>query len=115
ARGLTVIALTSLAHSRSQPSRHPSRQRLFEIADVVLDNQGEIGDAALDVPGLPGKIAPTSTVIGAALLHALMDTVVHKLLERGVTPPVISSANVEGGDARNARLFDAYRDRIRHL
>src|SRR5512141_763640 len=29
ARGLTVIALTSLTHSKSQPSRHPGGKRLF--------------------------------------------------------------------------------------
>lgn len=115
ARGLKVIALTSLAHSRSQLSRHPSGKRLYEIADVVLDNCGEIGDAAIEIEGLPGKIGATSTVIGAAILHALVCKVVEKMLERGIVPPVTLSANVSGGDEYNARVLNEYRSRIRHL
>lgn len=115
AHGLTVIALTSLAHSQSQPSRHASGKRLFEIADIVLDNCGEIGDAALPIEGLPGKFGATSTVIGAALLHVLCYAVIQKMIERGTTPPVTISANVSGGDAFNAEMYRPYRRRIRHL
>lgn len=115
ARGLTVIALTSLAHTQSQASRHSSGKRLFEIADIVLDNCGKTGDAALDVEGVPGNMGATSTVIGAALLHVLEIAVARKLVARGLTPPVTLSSNVEGGDAHNARLFQAYRQRLRHL
>jgi uncharacterized phosphosugar-binding protein len=115
ARGLTVIALTSLAHSQAQPSRHASGKRLFEIADIVLDNCGQVGDAALTIEGLPGKIGATSTVIGAALLHALVCTTIQKMIERGTIPPVTTSSNVAGGDAHNAELYRPYRNRIRHL
>jgi uncharacterized phosphosugar-binding protein len=114
-RGLKVIALTSLAHSCSQPSRHASGQRLFEIADVVLDNCGDVGDAAIEIDGLPGKIGATSTVIGAAILHALVCRVVEKMLERGAVPPTTLSANVNGGDEHNARILSEYRSRIKHL
>ena len=37
-KGLTVVALTSVNHSSASPSRHRSGKRLFEIADIVLDN-----------------------------------------------------------------------------
>jgi len=114
-RGLTVIALTSMAHSQSQSSRHPSGKRLFELADVVLDNCGVVGDAALAVDGLPGAIGATSTVVGAALLHALVHATVVKMLARGTPPEITVSANVDGGDAHNAALFERYADRLRHL
>ena len=114
-RGLKVIALTSVTHSQSQTSRHPGGKRLFEIADVVLDNCGVIGDATQEVDGLPGRIGATSTVIGAALLHTLVQQVVQKMLERGMNVPVTLSANVDGGDAHNAQLFARYKDRLRHL
>ncbi|MBC7814187.1 MAG: SIS domain-containing protein, partial [Burkholderiales bacterium] len=115
-RGLKVIALTSMRHSQSQPSRHASGQRLYDIADVVLDNCGEIGDAALTVEGVAAKVGPTSTVIGAALLHALLYTVIEKLATRGFTPPVTISANIDHAAAdEQARLFQQYRHRIRHL
>lgn len=114
-RGLKVIALTSIAHSQSQSSRHPGGKRLFEIADIVLDNCGAIGDAAQEIEGLPGRIGATSTVIGAALLHTLVQQVVQKMLERGLPLPLTLSANVDGGDAHNVRLFEQYKDRLRHL
>ncbi|MDQ3871804.1 MAG: sugar isomerase domain-containing protein, partial [Chloroflexota bacterium] len=46
-RGLHVVALTNMRHSRSSPSRHSSGRKLFEIADVVIDNHGVMGDAAI--------------------------------------------------------------------
>jgi uncharacterized phosphosugar-binding protein len=115
ARGLTVIALTSLQHSQSQASRHPSGRRLFEIADIVLDNCGVVGDAALEIEGIPGRIGATSTVIGAALLHALIYRVVQKMMAKGIEPDITISANVDGSDAHNRPLFAQYRDRLRHL
>lgn len=69
ARGLKVAAITSLAHSRSQPANNPSGKRLFEVADVVIDNCGVPGDAVLEVPGLPVRACSTSTAIGAALFR----------------------------------------------
>jgi len=93
-RGLVVIALTSLAHSQAVASRHSSGRRLFEVADVVLDNGGEAGDAVLEVEGLLKKACPTSTVTGAAILNAVVATTIEELLGMGVAPPVLASSNV---------------------
>jgi uncharacterized phosphosugar-binding protein len=116
-RGLKVIALTSLAHSESQPSRHPSGKRLFEVADHVLDNGGVVGDAALTLPGMAGSLCPTSTVIGVALLQALVYSTAERLLALGVAPPILLSANVgqAEADAHNQPLIDRYRHRLTHL
>jgi uncharacterized phosphosugar-binding protein len=114
-RGLKVIALTSIAHSQSALPRHPSGKKLYARADVVIDNCGIPGDAILEVEGLPGRICPTSTVIGAALLHWLEHEVVQNLLERGIIPEIVISANVPGGDDNNAAGFACYRSRVRCL
>jgi uncharacterized phosphosugar-binding protein len=114
-RGLKVIALTSVAHSQAVTSRHPSGKKLYELADVVLNNCGQPGDAILEVEGLAGRLCATSTVIGATLLHWLVYEVVQRLLERGVSPDVTISANVPGGDVHNEAGFTRYRDRIRSL
>lgn len=53
-RGIKTVAITSLAHSKSVTSRHSGNKRLFEIADVVIDNCGMPGDAILEIEGLPG-------------------------------------------------------------
>jgi uncharacterized phosphosugar-binding protein len=115
ARGLTVIALTSLNHSRLVPARHPNGKRLFEIADIVLDNCGEPGDAAVEYEGLRGRVAPTSLLTGAYIINSLVCRVVELFLAKGLAPPIYLSANVPGGDEHNQTLERKYRGRIRGL
>lgn len=91
ARGATVVALTSVAHSRSVSSRVPGGARLFEVADVVLDTCGVPGDAVL--PHSPHPVGPTSTVVGALLLQALVAEVVGILEERGHPVATLLSLN----------------------
>ena len=114
ARGAFVIALTSLAFSRSVPPRGGSK-RLFEVADLVLDNLAPPGDALIDLPGTPAKVGPCSTVIGAALLNAVV--VRASLLLQAATgdAPVFLSANLEGGDEHNARWLEHYKGRLTYL
>ncbi len=88
-----MIALTSLAHSTAVSSRAPGGQRLFEVADVVIDNCGVPGDALIDVEGSPEKTGSTSTMVGALLVQALTVEVVTLLTERGQTPNVLRSLN----------------------
>ena len=40
AAGMQVIAMTSLEMSKKTTSRHPSGKKLYELADLVLDNGG---------------------------------------------------------------------------
>jgi len=114
-RGLTVVALTSLRHSQGVPSRHDSGKRLFEIADIVLDNCGEPGDAAVHYEGFQGPVGPTSLLAGAYIINSLTCRVVELYLAQGVTPPVYLSANVPGGDEHNRELEARYRGRISGL
>jgi uncharacterized phosphosugar-binding protein len=93
-RGAQVVALTSMAHTTATTSRAPGGQRLFETADVVIDNCGVPGDALVEVPGSPERTGATSTMIGAMLLQALTVEVVTRLAERGETPKVLRSLNV---------------------
>ncbi|GAH15796.1 unnamed protein product, partial [marine sediment metagenome] len=67
-----IVAVTSKPYSKSAPSRHSSGKRLMDVADVVLDNCGEIGDVAVKIPGLEQGLGPTSTITSAYLLHAVM-------------------------------------------
>lgn len=114
-RGLKVVSLTSLAYSQGVNSRHPSGKKLYELADVVLDNGAILGDAAIEVAGVPYKVGPTSAVVGIAILWALVVEVVNILVERGVEPPIWLAANVPGGDDVVADYIQEYRHRIKHL
>ncbi|MER3469229.1 MAG: hypothetical protein C4314_04605 [Thermoflexus sp.] len=78
---------------------------------MVLDTLGAPGDAAVPLgPGL--AVGPTSTVVGAALLQAVMVEAAARLLARGIPPPVFRSGNLEGADAHNRALRERYRGRV---
>lgn len=109
-RGATVICITNLTHSGQSSSRHPSGKRLFELCDIVLDNCGCIGDAAMRLGDK--TCGPTSTVIGAAILQSIACGAVEELQNRGVEPEVFSSSNVDGGDAINEQFIQKYQKDI---
>ncbi len=113
AAGVRIIGITSIGASRATPLRNGSGKRLFELADVVIDTHVPYGDAAIDVEGVAQRIAPVSTVIGAAIVNALVVRVVRLLVERGIEPPVFASANIPGGQEFNASLLKRYSGRIR--
>jgi uncharacterized phosphosugar-binding protein len=82
--------------------------KLHDYADVILDNCGVAGDALVSLPGVQYKVGPTSTVIGAALLQALIVGVVEKLQSQGVKAEVFLSSNMQGGDESNQAIFAKY-------
>lgn len=114
-RGLHVVALTSRAYSQAAPSRHSTGQVLSDVTDVVIDNLSAPGDAALAHPDVPVPFGPTSTVVGAAILQALMAEVVERLVQCGAVPPVFLSGNLNGADAHNTALVERYRGRCGRL
>jgi len=109
-KGLKVIAVTSLKHSKNVESRHSSGKKLFEYGDVVLDTGTPKGDAVMDFEGLSSKAGAASTVFGAALLNAVMVEAIQYLLDKGIEPPVLISANVDGSDEHNAELMERYKE-----
>ncbi len=117
-RGHKLIAVTSMDHTSKITSRHPSGKRLFEYADVVIDNCGAFGDAVLELPDAPdgspqGPILATSTVTSALIAQMMVTEACGLLIEAGKPVPVLISANIPGGDENNDRLRAAYADRIK--
>lgn len=108
--GLKVIAITSLKHSRNVESRHSSGKKLYELADVVLDTGTPKGDAVVSFEGLPAKAGAVSTILGAAMLNAVMVDAIQYLLDMDIEPPVLISLNVDGSDEHNAALMARYEE-----
>jgi len=98
-RGVKVIALTAPAYSGRLISEHPSGKRLFESADLVLDNGAPYGDGMLEVEGLPYAICPASGVGAVVTLWAMVARITELLLARGMTPAVFPSVNRPDGPA----------------
>jgi uncharacterized phosphosugar-binding protein len=118
-RGGTTIGVTSVKHASStpenHPARHPSKQNLFEVVDVVLDSKVEVGDAVVEIPNLNQRVAAISTFANAYLLNCVMAEAVQLMVQEGVTPPIWMSGNAPGGDEANARFIERFKGRIKKL
>lgn len=118
-RGVKTIGITSVRHASETPkdhvARHPSKQNLHDLVDVVLDSKVEVGDAVLEFEGLDQLVGAMSTFANAYLLNSLVAETVKVLVEEGIAPPIWTSGNAPGGDEANARFIDRFRGRIRNL
>ncbi len=112
AHGHTLIAVTSLEHTSQMQSRHPSGKRLYELADIVIDNCGPFGDALLELP-TGGKACAVSSITGALIAQMLTAETIGILLARGKEAPVFISANVPGGIEQNKAILERYAGRVR--
>ena len=97
AHGLTVVAITALAYSSRLVSEHPSGKRLYEAADLVLDNHAPYGDAMIEVEGLDYAICPASGVGAATVMWAIVAGIVEEMVARGLKPTVYPSVNRPDG------------------
>jgi uncharacterized phosphosugar-binding protein len=112
ADGHPVIAVTSLEHTNAVTPKHPSGQRLSEVADVVIDNRAPYGDTTIDVAGGIG-VGAVSSLTAAYIAQLITIGAAQRMAALGETPPIYLSANIPGGDEHNHALEDRYGDRIR--
>ena len=114
--GLPVIAITSITQSSGSSPRHSSGKRLFEIADVVIDNCVPVGDALMRIDGIESMTGPSSTVAGSAIVHSIMIEALSALSRGGVGAAVLPSANLENTSADTLRdILRPFAGRIRYL
>jgi uncharacterized phosphosugar-binding protein len=114
-QGLKVIGVTSLPHSSATASRHSSGQRLFEVADVVIDTGASLADASLRIEGLEAPVGANSTSLTIAIAHALVSATAEKLVARGVEPMVMVNPNTAGKAAANVANDRNYDELWRRL
>lgn len=107
-RGGNVIVLTSLQHSQKVSSRHESGKKIYELADVVIDNHAPIGDANYKIMDIAAGVGPVSDFTGVAIMQTLIVAVVEKLRDRKIEVPVFKSSNLDGADMHNKNLFDRF-------
>ena len=118
-RGAKLIAVASSYWQNEMPAdhfiRHPSHKNLFDFADVCIDDYNPVGDAIVNVPGLDTPIAPVSNLVDFTIAHLLEIETVNICIQRGIVPPVWSSANTPGGDEKNAAYLKKYRPLVKCL
>lgn len=111
-RGLHTVAITSLNQSKAASCGEGQDKKLYEICDVVIDNCGTAGDAALSVPGTDLTTAATSSLVGIAVMEQIVYGVAKRFAEEGKEPPVFKTANLPGGDEWNTRMMEKYGKRV---
>lgn len=111
-RGMFVVALTALAHSRVSDPKHASGRKLADVADLVLDQCAPAGDAAVWVDGLETPVSPVSSVSGCTVINLIKAEVARLLTEAGHPPKVLTAAHHLGAE-RARDLFEATYDDYR--
>ena len=115
ARGLRVIAVTSVAQAMSAEPDEAAGARLLDEVDLVIDLCTPPADALCQIDGLDTPVGPGSTLAAVAIVNAIKVRVAELLVERGAMPPVITRESVVGAE-RSRTLFDqAYREHARRI
>ncbi len=115
ARGLPVIAVTSVAQSLAGEPEPAAGARLMEVADLVLDVCTPPADALVTIDSLDTPIGPGSTVGAVAIVNAVKVRTAELLVERGAMPPVMTRASVVGAERSKTLFEQAYREHARRV
>lgn len=115
ARGLPVVAVTSLAESEASPATHSSGKRLFEVADLVIDIGTPAGDALVELDGLEVPVGPGSTLANAAVVNEIKVQTAEILVAEDKMPPVLTAASVVGEEQSRLLFETAYADHAHRL
>jgi uncharacterized phosphosugar-binding protein len=99
-RGIRTVGISSLEHMSNVASRHESGKKLIDVVDQFLNNGSVLGDAVIRTSNEKG-ICSASSVCFALLAQGINFEVTRTLIERGVEPPILVSANLDHGDKNN--------------
>jgi len=102
--GCKVIAISSESYSSQVESLHPSGKRLYECADLFIDNQAPLGDGHIQLKGYDVPAFPLSGINAAMIMWMMVAQVIEKMQAQGKMPQICKSANIDGGSERNRRL-----------
>jgi uncharacterized phosphosugar-binding protein len=111
-QGMFVVALTSMPHSRVSTAKHESGKKLYEVADLVLDQHAPPGDSAVWIDGLESPVSPISSISGCTVIN-LIKAEVARLLTLSGQPPSVLTAACHVGKERASELFEATYDDFR--
>lgn len=108
--GVKVIALTSVGYSKTLDSLHPTKKKLYEVNDVLIDNCAPFGDGMLKVEKIKQPFIPASGLSAAYIMWAVMADLLELLLERDITPGILGSVNYPPNVQYNIDLNDLYEE-----
>ena len=108
-----LIVVTSMEMTNNVKPRNTLNKKLYELADIVIDNHAPIGDGVIEKEY--GRIGAVSSILGSYIAQRLVLEVINYYEVNKKTPPIYLSANLPGGDEHNEKLFKKYQKRIKSL
>lgn len=90
-------------------------KKLYECADLYIDNCVPHGDAVMDITGSQVKMGSVSTAASSFILNAVLLEAAEIAAKNGAEVPIYKSGNVDGGAEYNKALIKKYTPRIKHL
>ena len=108
--GVKVIAFTSMEYAQQVDPVHPSGKKLYEFATLTLDNCAPAAEAMLEVEGIEARFAAASGIASDYIMWSLTSVAVEKLLEMGITPGILKSANFPCGNDYNKTIIEPHYD-----
>lgn len=109
-RGLTTVALTSIEYSTQLAPRHPSRKRLADVGDIVIDSAAPYGDGLLRMDGVEHPCCPFSGIGAVTALWAVVARAIELVTAHGTAPTVYPSVNLPDGPALVEQARARYAD-----
>ena len=106
--GIKVIAFTSMEYAVAVEPVHSSGKKLYEIATLTLDNCAPAAEAMLEVEGIEAHFAAASGIASDYIMWSVTSVAVEKLMEKGITPGILKSANFPGGNDYNKTVIEPH-------
>ena len=109
-RGHKVIAVVSQNLVDVTEARHPSNEKLTDVADLVLNTHSNVKDAIIDIDETH-KMNQVNSIVGNVIAQMLTAEIYRYLTEKELDCPVLLSVNVVGADVHNKNLSSKYEGR----
>lgn len=110
--GLKVIAITSLEQSKKYDSRHSSGKKLYQLADLVIDNCVPSGDGVLKIDNK--LIGPASSILGLIIVNIISTEAIKISAKDGVDFHVFQSQNIDASN-KNKEIYQKFESRVKHF
>ena len=111
-KGIKTVSIVSSAYFGDKPVVD---KLLYECTDIYIDNCVPHGDAVIDIEGVDTKMGSVSTCASSFILQSVILEASDICSKDGVSLPVYTSGNVEGGKEKNAKIIDEFLPKIKHL
>ncbi|MFL2600182.1 MAG: sugar isomerase domain-containing protein [Flavobacteriaceae bacterium] len=108
---IPIIVITSMQQTKKYPSRHSSEKKLYEMADIVIDNCVPSGDGMFQISG--SQTGAASSISGIFIVNLISTEAMQIADKKGCKLPLYHSQNIDGYS--NEELYKKYGDRVKHM